>query len=136
MPEKPIHKRIVIDAPVSSVWRVFTDPTVTKLMGGSYVTDWKPGSAFGWRANSGQMYSNGKVVRFEKENLIEHTLIDRNDSTQLVCTVQYKFVSEAGATVLEATEIPASPWSDQKYADASAGWDAALRQVKDIAESI
>lgn len=136
MPEKPIHKKILIDAPVSNVWRVFTDPAVTKLMGGSYVTDWKPGSSFGWRANSGQMYDNGKVLRVEKENLIEHTLVDRTNSTQLICTVQYRFVNKDGITELEATEIPATSWSDKQYEDASTGWDAALRQVKDIAESI
>jgi uncharacterized protein YndB with AHSA1/START domain len=136
MSEKPIRKTIIIDAPVAKVWQVFTDAAVTKLMGGSYVTDWKPGSSLGWRANSGQMYTNGKILGIEKEKMIEHSLIDMGDSSNTICIIRYHFSAKDGKTLLEATETPQRPWSQKQYTDASDGWDAALKLVKDIAERI
>ena len=136
MTDRSLQKSIVIEAPVAKVWKVFTDPSVTKLMGGSYVTDWKPGSSLGWRANSGQMYTNGKVLHVESHKVIEHTLLDMADSTKTLCTITYHFKEEGEQTRLEATETPHVHWSDQQYSDASDGWDAALKLVKDIAEGL
>jgi len=42
-----IEDSIEISAPVSKVRRVFTDPVLTRQMGGEYVSDWKVGSPFG-----------------------------------------------------------------------------------------
>ena len=36
-----LGKSIAIDAPVSKVWRVFTDPTVTRQIGQEYVSTGK-----------------------------------------------------------------------------------------------
>jgi len=50
-----IEDSIEISAPVSKVWRVFTDPVLTGQMGGEYVSDWKVGSPFGWKGLDGKM---------------------------------------------------------------------------------
>lgn len=49
MSTKKIEKTVTINAPLEKVWSVFTDPKVTKEMGGKYITDWKVGSDFGWQ---------------------------------------------------------------------------------------
>jgi hypothetical protein len=47
MPKLFVEKSIEINAPASKVWRIFTDPVLTRQMGGEYVSDWKAGSSFG-----------------------------------------------------------------------------------------
>lgn len=44
-----IEKSILIDTTPNKVWEVFTNPLLTQKMGGSYQTDWQPGSFF-WLA--------------------------------------------------------------------------------------
>lgn len=36
--------------------------------GGEYITDWKPGSSFGWKGINGQMLTYGTVLEVQQEN--------------------------------------------------------------------
>ena len=76
MTKKTIEKTITINATAANVWRVFTDPVVTKQMGGRYKTDWKVGSAFGWEGNDGELYSHGKILQIQKNKLLQHNISD------------------------------------------------------------
>jgi len=127
-----IEKTIKINAPVSKVWRVFTDPSLTTHMGGEYVSDWKVGSSFGWKGADGKLVTNGTVMKIMAGKLLQHNLLNSVGSINSVIT--YEFSEEDHVTTLHAREDFAKPVTDKEYADALEGWDAALLTVKETAE--
>ena len=136
MSQKTITKSITINAPVETVWHVFTDPTLTSKMGGKYVTDWKVGSDFGWMGNDGVMYTRGALLDIKKHELIEHDLFDAEDTGEVTSVVTYKFASQGNNTILTGTEGQTEDLDEEEYADAVADWDEALKAVKEIAEGV
>src|SRR5688572_13701194 len=90
MENRIIEKTIEINAAPAKVWRVFTDPAVTKQMGGEYVTDWKAGSTFGWKGRDGKMHTSGIILDLEPEKLLKHNLSDMNDPGTLLSTITYE----------------------------------------------
>jgi uncharacterized protein YndB with AHSA1/START domain len=129
-----IEKSIEINAPVSKVWRVFTDPVLTRQMGGEYVSNWKVGSSFGWRMLDGNIVTNGTIMKIMPEELLQHTLLNSVGSTNSVIT--YELSEKNGITTILAIEDFTNPIPDDEYAEAADGWDTALGALKDIAESI
>lgn len=133
MPKSLIENTIEIKAPVSRVWRVFTNPALTRRMGGEYVSDWKVGSSFGWKGPDGKMVTNGTILQIMPEKLLQHDLLNSVGSINSVIT--YAFVEKDDVTTLHAREEFARPITDEEYADSREGWDAALRAVKEVAEA-
>ena len=127
-----IQNSIEIKAPASTVWRVFTDPTVTKQMGGEYVSDWKVGSSFSWKGLDGNVMTNGSIITIVPGRLLQHSLANSVGSTNSVIT--YEVSEQNSMTTLHAREDFAKPISDEEYADAVEGWGAALKAVKETAE--
>lgn len=84
-----IEKSIEINAPVSKVWRVFTDPSLTRQMGGEYVSDWKVGSSFGWRTLDGKMVTNGTIMKILPDELLQNSLLNSVGSTNSVITYEF-----------------------------------------------
>ena len=111
---------------------VFTDPVLTRQMGGEYVSDWEVGSSLGWKGLDGKMLTNGTIMKIEPEKLLQHTfliLLDLRDSV-----ITYEFDEKNGVTTVHAREDFRDPIADKEYRDAAEGWDAALRALKDTAE--
>jgi len=125
-----IEKTILINATPDKVWQVFTNPEVTRRMGGEYVSDWKVGSSFGWKGTDGKMYTQGVILQIEKNKLLQHHLFNP-DGHSILSTITYELQNNNGSTLLLAKEDPV-----ESYEDASAGWDAALQAVKDLAENL
>jgi uncharacterized protein YndB with AHSA1/START domain len=134
MNKKIIQKKIEINAPVDKVWRVFTNPAVTRQMGGEYVTDWKVGSSFGWKGKDGKMYTHGTILQLEKGRTIKHNLFDSPEKNKILSVITYKFEEKARHTTLHAEEELNYEITDQQYQAASEGWDGALASVKKTAE--
>ena len=136
MPHNFIEKSIEIYAPVSKVWRVFTDPVLTRQMGGEYVSEWKVGSSFSWKGLDGQMLTSGSILNIEPEKILQHKLlsIDETSPESIISVITYKFDEENGRTTILAREEFTNPASDEEYAGAIEGWEAALQSVKEIAE--
>jgi uncharacterized protein YndB with AHSA1/START domain len=132
--QESIQKTIKINAPTDKVWRVFTDPVITRQMGGEYVTDWKAGSSFGWKGEDGKMYANGTILQVENEKLIKHNLLDVGEKEKILSVITYKFESGGTQTTLHSLEELNYEMTDQQYKDASEGWDFALAAIKEIAE--
>ena len=136
MPNHFVEKSIEINAPVSKVWRVFTDPALTRQMGGEYVTEWKVGSSFSWKGLDGQILTNGSILKIEPEKLLQHNLFDSGAASKesILSVITYEFNEQNGRTLLLAREEFSQPKNDEEYIDANEGWDVALQSVKAIAE--
>lgn len=131
-----IEKQVEINAPVENVWRVFTEPAITRQMGGEYATDWKVGSDFGWKGPDGTMYTYGKILQVEPERLIQHNLFDMEDKNTLLSVITYRFKGDGATTILSAREELHGEMPDDALAEASEGWDYALQAVKVTAEKL
>src|SRR5688572_14163826 len=127
-----VERSIEINAPASKVWQVFTDPDMTRQIGGEYVSDWKVGSSFGWKGPDGKMVTNGTILKIEPAKLLQHNLLNSVGSVNSVIT--YEFSEKNGVTTLYAREDFTQPVTDNEYADALEGWEAALLAVKELAE--
>jgi uncharacterized protein YndB with AHSA1/START domain len=134
MPEKVITRFIEIHAPVAKVWSVFTNPEVTQQMGGEYVSDWQVGSPIQFKGLDGQILTNGVILKFEPEKILQHRLFNSVGSAESIIT--YEFQAQDSKTILHSREEFAEAIADDVYNDARAGWDAALLTVKNIAEGI
>ena len=137
MPNLFIEKQIEIAAPAAVVWRVFTDPTLTRKMGGEYVTDWAVGSSIGWKDENGKMRSNGKILKLDQGKLLKHNLFkDIDGVSTLTSVITYELrARQDGKTTLSARESFAEAQKDKDFSDADAGWDASLAKLKAVAES-
>src|SRR5687768_13920664 len=92
MPKHFVEKSIEINAPVSKVWRVFTDPVLTRQMGGEYVSDWKVGSSLRWKGPDGRMLTNGTILNIEPEKLLQHNLFssDASSAGEITSVITYE----------------------------------------------
>lgn len=113
---------------------MFTNPGLTRQMGGYYDTDWKIGSSFGFRKTGGDRLINGILLEFETERLIQHSLYGP-DSEAAMAILTYEFLEKDGVTVLTGKEELMHPLDEDAFEDASVGWESALRSLKEIAES-
>lgn len=136
MSNSVVEKTINVYASPDKIWRVFTDPKVTRQMGGEYITEWRVGSAFGWRGKDGNMYTNGTVLEIEPQKLLKHSLFDLEDKNKLLSTITYDFKPIQTGTTISIREEINHEMDEEELSDTSDGWDFALQAIKDIAEKL
>ncbi|MGK9120028.1 SRPBCC family protein [Olivibacter jilunii] len=135
MNDNLIELHVRINVPIKNVWRVFTDREITKKMGGYYDTNWEIGSSFGFKKIGGDSLTNGVLMELAPYRLIKHSLFYPN-SERLMAVITYEFHDKEHVTILAGKEELTESLDKESYKDAVAGWEFALKQVKEIAESI
>jgi uncharacterized protein YndB with AHSA1/START domain len=133
---KVITKEIAIESKPANVWRVFIDPSITKAMGGEYVSDWKPGATIGWKGKDGNMYTHGEILEIIPGSVLKHNLKDLTNRSQILSVITYRFDDTNGSTILHAKEELNYEVTDEEMEEISEGWDFALNAIKDIAENL
>jgi uncharacterized protein YndB with AHSA1/START domain len=128
-----IEQTIDINASASKVWRVFTDPNLSRQMGGEYVTDWQQGSMIGWKNVDGDVVTQGTILKITPELFLQHNLLGPDGKTA-VSVLTYKLFEKDGMTTLEAKEEFTVPLDDEDFTDVIMGWNMAINTIKDIAE--
>lgn len=136
MSKPTIEKTIEIQAGPGKVWRVFTDPVISRQIGGEYVTDWKVGSSFSWKGLDGTILTNGEIILIEPEKRLKYKQFDLNDTSRLLAVITYKLTPNAANTILSATEELNYEMPEDELQEASNGWDFALNAVKETAEKL
>ena len=131
-----IARKIVINTTATNVWRVFTDPSITRQMGGEYITDWEPGSSFSWQGTDGNVYTHGTILEIEPGKILKHNLFNPEDETNILSVITYKLEENEGSTTLYAREDLGIGLADKEYEGAAEGWDFALNLVREKAESL
>ena len=131
-----IKKSIVIHAWPQSVWRVFTEPAVTKKMGGHYVSTWKVGEPLEWKADDGKLYTYGIILDLEPNRFLKHSLYDMKTKSKVTSVITYTLEQKENQTILHAEEELAYDMREEQFEEALDGWDMALESVKEIAEKV
>jgi uncharacterized protein YndB with AHSA1/START domain len=136
MSHKIIENAIEIKTSVDKVWRVFTDASITRELGGEYITDWETGSSIEWKGNDGNLYTHGTILQVQPNKLLKHTLADPANVDQIISVITYRFNDDNGKTTLRATEALNHAVSEKEFEQALEGWTVALESMKDLAEKI
>jgi uncharacterized protein YndB with AHSA1/START domain len=131
-----IKKSISINATPHEVWRVFTDPVVTKKMGGHYVSTWKIGEPLQWKGEDGQMSTYGIVLAIEPDKFLKHSLYDLKTKSRITSVITYRLEYKESFTLLHAEEELSYDMREDDFEDALDGWDMALGSVKELAEKL
>ncbi len=131
-----ILKSITITATPHQVWRVFTDPVITRQMGGQYVSSWNVNESLGWKAEDGKMYTHGIIMELETDKLLKHSLLDLKTKSRVTSVITYTFEDKETYTILHATEELTFDMREDQFEEALEGWDMALDTVKELAESL
>jgi uncharacterized protein YndB with AHSA1/START domain len=131
-----VNKTIEINASTKKVWSIFTNPKVTKQMGGEYVSKWKVGSSFGWKGQDGRIYTNGIILALEPHKLLKHTLFDLKDKDRVLSVITYELKKNGEGTIISVVEEINYEMTIDQFKDANDGWDAALQALKGIAEHL
>jgi uncharacterized protein YndB with AHSA1/START domain len=134
MARSVISQTTEINAPPEAVWRVFTDPAVTRQLGGEYVSDWQVGSPFGFKGLDGQLLTNGTILQIEPGKRLQHQLF--NSVGMIDSVITYELEGHENHTTLHSREEFAHAISDEEYTASVEGWDAALMAVKTLAEQL
>jgi uncharacterized protein YndB with AHSA1/START domain len=130
-----IKKSITISAAPHQVWRVFTDPVVTRKMEGQYVSSWKVGESLGWKGEDGKMYTYGIILELVPDQLLKHSLYDLKTKTRVTSVITYTFENKESYTILHAEEELTFDMRDDQFEEALEGWDMALATIKEVAET-
>lgn len=142
-----VKNTITINAPVSKVWDVLTNPqqTVKYMFGCKVITDYQPGHPIIWQGTHeghDTVYVTGTMVNYKLEKLFAYTVFDPfstyEDTPANHLTVTYTLTPHNDSTVLEVTQgdytqVPdGQPRYDQAIAEG--GWDSIIGAIKNVAE--
>ena len=141
--ELTVKKEIILNASTSEVWDALTNPEKTKayMFNCEVITDWKVGNPIIWKgAEDGKEYVKGKVLKFEKEKLLEYTTFDpnseENEDPNNFISVRLYLASENNKTLLKVTQGDFSKVSNaqKRYEETLIGWEYALGGLKNLLE--
>ena len=105
-------KSVVIQAPVSDVWKALTDPTLIKqyYLGVDAIGEWKEGNTIIFKGEwqGKKVEGKGKVLQLEDEKLLKHSFLSNisglEDKPENYHIVTYQLVRRNGGTELILTE--------------------------------
>lgn len=145
MKELFLRHSIEINASPEKVWKVLTDPEMTRqyMFGCDVVSDWKIGSPVLWKGKlKGQelVYVKGQVVHYEPCRLLSYTTFGSDgklaDVPSNYVTVTHKLTPRDGGVLLEVSQgdFAGIENSEKRYKDGQAGWEMIIPSIKDLAE--
>lgn len=145
-----VTNQVIINASLSQVWDMLTNPQKTKLymFGCETVTDWTPGSELLWRAvyeGKEIVFVKGQVLEIIPEKLLKYTVIDPNapypHTPENHLNVTYELTEENGQVMLTVSQDGFETAAEglKRYEDVSnkgEGWNPILLEIKKFAETV
>lgn len=145
-----VTNQVIINASLSQVWDMLTNPQKTKLymFGCETVTDWTPGSELLWRAvyeGKEIVFVKGQVLEIIPEKLLKYTVIDPNapypHTPENHLNVTYELTEENGQVMLTVSQDGFETAAEglKRYEEVSnkgEGWNPILLEIKKFAETV
>jgi len=138
-----IRQSVHIDAPVSTVWKVLTDSTLTAqyMYGCEIVSPWAIGGPFNWKgAADGIVYVTGTLVELQPNRLLRYTVFDPNagyediPANHLTVTCSLTAANHQTTLDIETGDFATVVNGEARYQDSVSGGDTLLVQIKAVAE--
>ena len=144
-----VTNKVNINASLSQVWDMLTNPQKTKLymFGCETVTDWKPGSELLWRGvyeGKEIVFVKGHVLEIIPEKWLKYTVIDPNATYPHISenhlNVSYDLKEENGQVLLTVSQDGFETAAEglKRYEEVSnkgEGWNPILLEIKKYAET-
>jgi uncharacterized protein YndB with AHSA1/START domain len=143
MTEKFSHKKsVIINAPVTEVWRALIDPLLIKqyYFGVDVIGEWKEGNniVFKGEWQGKKIEGKGKVLQLEDLHLIRHSYWSNfsglDDNPQNYHVITYELIPDNGNTKLILTEENLAT-KEMKEQSAKL-WDAIFDNLKKLLETV
>jgi uncharacterized protein YndB with AHSA1/START domain len=145
---EPLVVQLSIDiaAPPWRVWRVLTEPAMTRryMFGCAAISNWKVGSPLLWRAeHEGRetVFVKGTVLAFEPDRLLRYTTIGVGmglaDEPSNYLTVTHRLTALAGgSTRLDVSQgdFAAVEGGLERFEDSIKNWRQTAAKLKAVAE--
>ncbi len=133
-------KRIGINAPISEVWNVLTDPKLIKkyFFGTNMVTNWRVGSPIMFKGTwEGKKYvDKGTILKFEPQRELQYnywsSLSGTDDVADNYSKITYKLQKESAHTILTVTQGNCKTEETKHHAEDN--WKLVLGNLKNIVE--
>lgn len=133
------HSEIIINAPVSAVWRALITPELIKqyLFGTDAFSDWKEGSELHFKGEyEGKEYhEKGKITKMDENKIFQYTYLmggieDTPDNYMLITN---KLEEDGDKTKLILTQENIKTEEVKKHSEEN--WKQVLQSLKNIVES-
>ena len=141
-----VSDEIVFNATKTKVWKLLTDPAMTKqyMFGTEVLSDWGIGDPVIWKGKteSGEdiVYVKGEVVRYDPENEVAFTMFDPladiEDIPENYVELSYRLEEVEEGTKLTITQgdYATVEQGESRMADSAKGWGMVLPLMKDMVE--
>lgn len=138
-----IEKAIIIDAHISEVWKVLTDPQLSKQWIQEWwpeletlESDWRPGSPVVWKLKDGQTGADGKVTIADPYTMLSFSFRANEPNTDKQEIITYKLEERENHTYLLVTvgDFGDTPDHELCYPGAVESWDRSLPKIKALSE--
>lgn len=142
-----IEKEIVFEADQETVWKLLTDPQMTKqyMFGCEVISDWKVGSPVLWNGltEDGKeiTYVKGEVIEVDLGNSVTFSMLDPNmgipDIPENYVNLKYELKAQEGKTivVLRQGDFSGAERGVSRYEDSNKGWDMVIELMKKVLAS-
>ena len=140
---------IEIEAPITEVWDVLTNPqkTAIYMYGCKAVSNWQIGSDLFWQANhegKDMVFVKGKIVDIKAPHLLIYSTFDPNSSIEDIPAnylhVTYTLTAENEKTILTVSQgdYATVAEGERRYQEGlnnGQGWNPILLEIKKLAQS-
>lgn len=138
-----VEQAIIIDAHISEVWKVLTEPALTKQWIHTWwpeldelQSDWKQDSPVVWKLQDGSTGADGKVHEVQAPNHLVYNFRINEPNTSKQEIITYKLEERDNHTYLLITagDYGDTPEHEQCFPGAQEGWEKSISKIKELAE--
>lgn len=138
-----IEKAVIIDAHISEVWKVLTEPQLSRKWIQEWwpemealQSDWKVDSPVVWNLKDGSTGADGKVLNAEPYKLLTFSFRINEPNTSRQEIISYKLEERENHTYLLVVvgDYGDTPEHEQCYPGAQESWEKSMQLIKELSE--
>lgn len=136
-----IEKAIIIEAPISKVWQVLTDPVLTSKWIREWWpemrlldSDWQPNSPVLWQIGNGTIAAKGTVVLADPPTMLTYSFQATGNPYQETITYKLEERDHHTYLMIMVGDYGDTPDHELSYTPAVDAWEKSIHKIKELAE--